>query len=241
MRQRIRSHLTYANVMATIAVFLVLGGGAYAATGGNFILGRSNSASSRTSLSAPISDKALRVTNTSTGTGATALGLNVASGHPPFTVNSDTQVANLNADQLDGKNSAAFQAKGDSVPIQTQASLDIGKSSFWDIGPYIRLTADDTYSNGTNHCTLDLLNNAPGAGDWVVGDVIGGHYTNGRIQSGQDGVVTHATYPELPNTRSIHVATLIWHDQTGEVITVNYVLNAYTNYCYIAGTATRAT
>jgi hypothetical protein len=29
--RRIRSHLTYANVMATLAVFLVLGGGAYAA------------------------------------------------------------------------------------------------------------------------------------------------------------------------------------------------------------------
>jgi hypothetical protein len=31
MRQRLRSHLTYANVMATVAVFLALGGGAYAA------------------------------------------------------------------------------------------------------------------------------------------------------------------------------------------------------------------
>jgi hypothetical protein len=31
MRESIRSHLTYANVMATLAVFLVLGGGAYAA------------------------------------------------------------------------------------------------------------------------------------------------------------------------------------------------------------------
>jgi len=30
MRQWLRSHLTYANVMATLAVFLVLGGGAYA-------------------------------------------------------------------------------------------------------------------------------------------------------------------------------------------------------------------
>ena len=36
--------------MATIAVFLVLGGGAYAATGGNFILGQSNSASSDLAL-----------------------------------------------------------------------------------------------------------------------------------------------------------------------------------------------
>ena len=28
--RRIRDHMTYANVMATLAVFLVLGGGAYA-------------------------------------------------------------------------------------------------------------------------------------------------------------------------------------------------------------------
>jgi hypothetical protein len=91
VRQSIRSHLTYANVMVTIVAFIVLGGGAYAATGGNFILGQSNSASSKTSLSAPISDKALQLTNTSTGKGATALGLNVASGHAPFTVNSGTR------------------------------------------------------------------------------------------------------------------------------------------------------
>jgi hypothetical protein len=31
MRQRLRSHLTYANVMATLAVFVALGGGTYAA------------------------------------------------------------------------------------------------------------------------------------------------------------------------------------------------------------------
>ena len=35
MRQRIRSHLTYANVMATIAVFLVLGGGSAVALSGS--------------------------------------------------------------------------------------------------------------------------------------------------------------------------------------------------------------
>jgi hypothetical protein len=107
MRRR-RPHLTYANVMVTLIAFIVLGGAAYAATGGNFILGQSNSASSKTSLSAPISDKALQLTNTNTGTGATALGLNVASGHAPFTVNSGTKVANLNADKLDGIDSSGF-------------------------------------------------------------------------------------------------------------------------------------
>jgi hypothetical protein len=102
MREWIRSHLTYANVMVTILAFVVLGGMSYAATGGNFILGKSNTASSKSTLSAPIADKALTVTNNSTQGGASALGLNVASGHPPFKVNSPTKVANLNADQVDG-------------------------------------------------------------------------------------------------------------------------------------------
>jgi len=88
MRQWIRSHLTYANVVATLSLFLVLGGISYAATGDKFILGTSNTASSKSTLSAPIADKALTVTNNSSKAGATALGLNVAKGHPPFRVNS---------------------------------------------------------------------------------------------------------------------------------------------------------
>jgi hypothetical protein len=106
--RRIRSRLTYANVMVTILAFIVLGGVSYAATGGNFILGQSNSASSTSSLSAPVAGKALQVTNTSTGAGASALGLNVASGHTPFTTNSGTKVANLNADKLDGIDSTGL-------------------------------------------------------------------------------------------------------------------------------------
>jgi hypothetical protein len=108
MRQKLRSHLTYANVMVTVLAFIVLGGTTYAATGGNFILGQSNSASSTTALSSGTTGPALKLTNTSTATGARALGLNVASGHPPFNVNSGTKVANLNADKLDGKDSTAF-------------------------------------------------------------------------------------------------------------------------------------
>jgi hypothetical protein len=59
-------------------------------------------------LTAPVAGKGLQVNNTSTGVGATALGLNVASGHAPFTVNSGTKVANLNADKLDGIDSTGF-------------------------------------------------------------------------------------------------------------------------------------
>jgi hypothetical protein len=105
-----------ATVIATVALFVALGGVGIAATGGNFILGASNTAGAKTSLSTQVNGKALDITNTNTGASATALGLNVAAGHAPLTVNSQTKVANLNADQLDGLDSARFvRGKGASI------------------------------------------------------------------------------------------------------------------------------
>jgi hypothetical protein len=75
MRQGLRSHLTYANVISTLALFLVLGGTTYAATGGNFILGKSNSASTATQLSSGAGN-ALKVSATNGGTGVYASGGN---------------------------------------------------------------------------------------------------------------------------------------------------------------------
>jgi hypothetical protein len=96
-------------------LFVALGGTALATTQG-FVLGTTNrvdAASAVTNVKAdntqnPIASPLLRLTNLSTGTGATALGLNVASGHAPFTTNSATKVTNLNADKLDGLDSTAF-------------------------------------------------------------------------------------------------------------------------------------
>ena len=48
MRHWIGSHLTFANVVSLIALFVALGGTTYAATGGNFILGQSNGAGTPT-------------------------------------------------------------------------------------------------------------------------------------------------------------------------------------------------
>jgi hypothetical protein len=105
MRKKLHCHLSYANVMATIATFIALGGTTYAATGGAFILGRSNAASSTTALSTGTTGAAFKVTNTSTGTGGS---FNVAAGHQPITVNSGVKVTNLNADKLDGLDSSSL-------------------------------------------------------------------------------------------------------------------------------------
>src|SRR4051794_6513987 len=89
--------LTPSMAVSFVALFVALGGTAYAATGGTFFLGQSNTATTQTGLTATLAGKALQVTNTSTGTGATAIGITTATTKPPLVVNSATKVANLNA------------------------------------------------------------------------------------------------------------------------------------------------
>ncbi len=73
---------------------LVLGSGtAYAATGGSFILGKSNSAGATSTLTNP---------------NGTALTLNSKAGTPPLRVNRSTKVPNLNSDRLDGLDQSRF-------------------------------------------------------------------------------------------------------------------------------------
>ena len=111
-------------VLGALALFVSLGGFGYSATGGNFILGRQNSAGKQTTLSAQVSKKALQITNTKTTAGATALGLKVAAGHAPFTVSSGTKVTNLNADRLDGIDSASFLTLGLDGKVQCTGCVD---------------------------------------------------------------------------------------------------------------------
>lgn len=73
---------------------LTLGGGtAYAANGGSFLLGRSNTATTATTL---------------TNTVGTPLSLKAKTGYPPLAVSSSKTVTSLSADLLDGLTSASF-------------------------------------------------------------------------------------------------------------------------------------
>jgi hypothetical protein len=80
--------------VAGAVVALIVGSGtAYAATGHGLILGKSNTASSTTTLS---------------NARGTALALNSKAGTAPLRVNRNTKVSNLNADLLDGRDSTSF-------------------------------------------------------------------------------------------------------------------------------------
>lgn len=101
--------------LAVFGAVLFLGtGSAVAATGGNFILGRSNSASSQTVL-------------TNSGSGP-VLALSTRSGQPPVAVSAQSgKATNLNSDKLDGLDSTAFALAGGKI------GTVYGSSTFIDI------------------------------------------------------------------------------------------------------------
>jgi hypothetical protein len=98
-------------LIAAVVSALVAAGAAMATTQ-TFMLGTTNTVNAKsvvTNGTNTINDKLMQFTNTSTGSGATALGLNVASGHAPLAVSSGAgKAVNLNTDKLDGLDSTAF-------------------------------------------------------------------------------------------------------------------------------------
>jgi hypothetical protein len=82
-----------ATIISLIALFFAMSGTAVAATGGTFILGKANTATSTTSL---------------TNSKGTALSLSSTATTPPLKVSNSVQVPNLNASELDGQTASAF-------------------------------------------------------------------------------------------------------------------------------------
>jgi hypothetical protein len=107
-------------IAAVVSAFVAAG--AAVATTQTFVLGttdRVNAATKVTNLQAngttvnPVDAPLMTLENKSTSANSTPLSLVAASGHSPLKVNTQTKVTNLNADQLDGKDSSALvQGKG---------------------------------------------------------------------------------------------------------------------------------
>ena len=112
-----RSARTYApalvsGVVGAVVGAALLGGGAYAATGGAFVLGRAN---------------AETTTATLTNTKGTPLSLVAKAGTPALKVSNTIKITNLNADRLNGRTESQFAlAAGQfaSVTSSGSAALD---------------------------------------------------------------------------------------------------------------------
>lgn len=151
-RPRVRppSLAASAFLIAIAALFVALGGPGYAATGGSFILGQSNSTNDTSVLAGSPAGDQLDVANLNTGASAKGLGvlgksptapaanvanagggpalsLTVNNGASPFTTSSAVKVANLNADLLDGLDQSAFlPATGKAVDSAKLEGLGAG-------------------------------------------------------------------------------------------------------------------
>ena len=95
-----------------LALALSVGSVALAGTGvgANFNLGKKNTVNRLSQLVGSADNALLRIDNGNAGANATALDLQVEPGVAPMTVNSSTQVNNLNVDLLDGRSASSFVA-----------------------------------------------------------------------------------------------------------------------------------
>jgi hypothetical protein len=97
-------------VAGIIAATVIGSGSAYAASGGNLILGHKNKATKVTTL---------------TNSKGTALNLGSKPGTAPFSVSSGTRVTNLNSDKLDGLSSGQFlRSTGKAVDSESVDGVD---------------------------------------------------------------------------------------------------------------------
>jgi hypothetical protein len=180
-----RATSTIVGLAIMLALVLGVASAGIGATGGNFILGNANSAGAGSKLTASIAGPALQLVNQSTASGASALGLTVASGKPPLKVNAAAgKATNLNADRLDGLDSARLvEARGDvnGNSANFRGALEHSEgSSFLNTGfhtvvahapegPPVDVRLSCPTQTGTG--TLEIRNNTPNFGDsqrvWV--------------------------------------------------------------------------
>jgi hypothetical protein len=125
-----RATSTVVGLAIMLALVVGVASAGFGATGGNFILGKANSAGAVSKLTATVAGPALQLVNQSGASGATALGLNVASGKPPLKVNAAAgKATNLNADKLDGFQAAQLGGTGDSSYRGGSSICTVGSSA----------------------------------------------------------------------------------------------------------------
>jgi Chaperone of endosialidase len=215
-------------IVALLALFVALGGAGVAATGGNFILGASNTADKTTALTVntlpptcPSPCEALQVTDNNTALnagglgvlgkspsapaatiknsgGAPALNLLVNAGRPPFTVNSSKVVTNLNADLLDG-----LHATG--LPY-----WKLGGNSGTSPGTNFIGTIDakplELKVNGQRALRLEPATDSSGLG--IFPNIIGG-FSGNAVGAGAFGAtIAGGGWSPYPNSVTAHLATV---------------------------------
>lgn len=178
-----RGTATIMGLAVMLALTVALASTALAGTGvgARLDLGKANAVNAVTSLVGSVAGSSLKIDNNSTGTGATALRLEVEPGKPPMSVNSTTEVQGLNVDSLDGFNSSEFLQEStdrdDFLPsrIYTASTQVTGhggglterQGAFCDFGDTVLSGGGGTRENDGRDDDL-LLSEPVGTGGWAA-------------------------------------------------------------------------
>ncbi len=114
---------------AILAVVALFGGAAIAGTGigAVFNLGETNTVNKQSVLTGASNTGPLfKVTNTGTGTGSTAMNLQVPTGLPPFVTNGTGKVLHLQADTVDGQSASDLQNPAYTYTVTTSGGTGRG-------------------------------------------------------------------------------------------------------------------
>ena len=188
-----------------------------------FLLGTTNKVNATSTLTGtPTQGRPmLNVINSGSGT---ALGLHVGSGHPPFTVDSATQVAKLNASLLGGIGPAGFVQGGGHV-VTAEVELTVGqKATLFNLPGYGQFSvmclnvplAEVDFTAGPHKVhlwTQDIAGTTPGVAeqDMTPGSGLG-------LQTGVTAEQTQWTIQDASSpTLNSHLATV----QTDQAVNGN--------------------
>ena len=107
-----RAATSVVGLAAVLALSVGVASSALAGTGvgATFDLGQTNTVNAVSKLVGSVAVPSLQIDNNSANANAAALELQVEAGKAPMKVNSQTKVALLNADKIDGQDAGAFMA-----------------------------------------------------------------------------------------------------------------------------------
>lgn len=213
-----------AGAVVGIVVVATVTGTAYAATGGTFILGRANGASTTTSLS---------------NGGGTALSLGGGAGKPALAVNNTVKVPRLNADLLDGLDGSQLQRRvsGTCLPGFSVRA----------ISPAGAVTCDDQQASivSDDSAIDEASGTSPGFGVAVCPDgyvVVGGGFQVGTSDTSPVGIadVARPVTFQAPDGSVAEIYVVSLRNVDGSAYTAGGIVSARCAYGNVTDTSAPA-